>query len=102
MTIDTTIRPLSGAEAARLAAVAKALADPVRVQLVEVLRRHSGQVCQCDLSPLFDITQPTLSHHLGKLREAGLVEVDRRGVWAYYSINSDALGVLPAWLTSPT
>ena len=56
--------------AARMAEVAKALGDPIRLQLVDVLRKHAGKVCVCELVPLFDISQPTLSHHLKKLREA--------------------------------
>jgi len=55
------------AQALRLAEVAKALGDPIRLQLVDVLRRHAGKVCVCELVPLFDISQPTLSHHLSKL-----------------------------------
>jgi len=70
-------------EALRLAAVAKALGDPIRLQLVDVLRRHAGEVCVCELVPLFDVGQPTLSHHLRKLREAGVVDSVRRGLWAY-------------------
>src|SRR3954451_7211331 len=62
-----------------LTAVAKALSDPIRLQIVDVLRRRAGQVCVCDLQSLFPIAQPTLSHHLRKLREAGLVGVERRG-----------------------
>ena len=61
-------------EAERMAGVAKALSDPVRIQLVDVLRRHAGRVCVCEMVPLFDIAQPTLSHHLKKLREAGIVD----------------------------
>jgi ArsR family transcriptional regulator len=83
----------------RLANLAKALADPVRVQLVDVLRKHAGQVCVCELQPLFDISQPTLSHHLRKLREAGIVGVERRGLWAYYYVLPDALEDLTSWLS---
>jgi len=91
---------VSAAGAARLALVAKALSDPVRVQLVDVLRRHAGKVCVCELQPLFEISQPTLSHHLKKLREAGLVGVERQGLWAYYYVLPDALKELSSWLTS--
>ena len=56
-------------QAERMAAIAKALGDPVRLQLVDVLRKHAGKVCVCELVPLFDISQPTLSHHLKKLRD---------------------------------
>src|SRR4051812_22696886 len=85
--------------AVRMADVAKALGDPVRLQLVDVLRKHAGKVCVCELVPLFDISQPTLSHHLKKLREAGIVESERRGLWAYYYVLPDALKELSAWLT---
>ena len=77
----------------------KALADPVRLQLVDVLRRHAGQVCVCDLETLFPISQPTLSHHLRRLREAGIVGVERRGQWAYYYVIPDSLKELSAWLS---
>ena len=85
--------------AERLAAVAKALADPIRLQLVDVLRKHAGKVCVCELQPLFDISQSTLSHHLRKLREAGVVGVERRGLWAYYYVIPDELEDLTSWLS---
>ena len=66
-------------EAERMAAVAKALGDPIRLQLVDVLRKHAGKVCVCELVPLFDLSQPTVSHHLKVLREAGIVGSERRG-----------------------
>ncbi len=87
-------------DAQRLAAVAKALSDPVRVQLIDVLRGHAGKVCVCELVPLFDIGQPTLSHHLRKLREAGLIDCERRGLWAYYYVLPNALEELSAWLST--
>jgi ArsR family transcriptional regulator, arsenate/arsenite/antimonite-responsive transcriptional repressor len=86
-------------EAARMAEVAKALGDPVRLQLVDVLRRHAGKVCVCELVPLFDISQPTLSHHLKKLRDAGIVDSERRGLWAYYYVLPEAMEELSAWLS---
>ena len=85
--------------AIRMAAVAKALGDPIRLQLVDVLKRHAGKVCVCELVPLFDISQPTLSHHLKKLRQAGIVASERRGLWAYYYVNPEALEELSAWLS---
>jgi ArsR family transcriptional regulator, arsenate/arsenite/antimonite-responsive transcriptional repressor len=85
--------------AERLAAIAKALSDPVRVQLVDVLGKAAGEVCVCELVPLFDISQPTLSHHLKKLRDAGIVGVERRGLWAYYFVHPEALKELSAWLS---
>jgi ArsR family transcriptional regulator len=86
-------------DALRMAEVAKALGDPIRLQLVDVLRRHAGKVCVCELVPLFDIAQPTLSHHLGKLRVAGIVDSERRGLWAYYYVIPGALEGLSAWLS---
>ncbi len=90
---------VDAAEAAEIAALAKALSDPVRVQLVDVLRSHAGEVCVCELQPLFDISQPTLSHHLKKLRDAGVVGVERRGLWAFYYVNPSSLEVLDRWLS---
>jgi ArsR family transcriptional regulator len=86
-------------QAERMAAIAKALGDPVRVQLVDVLRKHAGEVCVCELVPLFDLSQPTVSHHLKVLREAGLVGSERRGLWAYYYVIPDALKELSQWLS---
>ena len=84
--------------AERMAVIAKALGDPVRLQLVDVLRKHAGKVCVCELVPLFDLTQPTVSHHLKKLRDAGIVGSERRGLWAYYYVDPEALKELSAWL----
>lgn len=86
-------------QALRMAAVAKALGDPVRVQLIDVLRRHAGKVCVCELVPLFDLSQPTVSHHLKVLRDAGIVGSERQGLWAYYFVNPDALKELSGWLS---
>jgi ArsR family transcriptional regulator, arsenate/arsenite/antimonite-responsive transcriptional repressor len=86
-----------GAE--RMATVAKALGDPIRMQLVDVLRKHAGKVCVCELVPLFDLSQPTVSHHLKVLRDAGIVGSERLGLWAYYYVNPEALEELSAWLS---
>jgi ArsR family transcriptional regulator, arsenate/arsenite/antimonite-responsive transcriptional repressor len=86
-------------QADRMAAVAKALGDPIRLQLVDVLRKHAGKVCVCELTPLFDIGQPTVSHHLKVLRDAGIVDSERRGLWAYYYVVPDALEELAGWLS---
>ena len=85
--------------AERMARIAKALGDPVRLQLVDVLRKHAGKVCVCELVPLFDLSQPTVSHHLKVLREAGIVGSERRGLWAYYFVIPDSLEELSAWLS---
>jgi ArsR family transcriptional regulator, arsenate/arsenite/antimonite-responsive transcriptional repressor len=86
-------------EATRMAQVAKALGDPVRLQLVDVLRRHAGKVCVCELVPLFELAQPTVSHHLKVLRDAGIVGSERQGLWAYYFVIPDALEELSVWLS---
>jgi ArsR family transcriptional regulator len=83
----------------RLAELARALAEPLRVNVIDVLRRHGEPLCQCELVPLFDVPQSTFSHHIMKLVDAGLVTVERRHRWAYYSISSDALAELTAWLS---
>jgi ArsR family transcriptional regulator len=85
--------------AERTAEVAKALSDPIRVQILDLLRSADGDVCQCEFQPLFDVSQPTMSHHLKKLAEVDLIEVERRGKWAYYSMNPDALDELRSWLS---
>jgi ArsR family transcriptional regulator len=85
-------------QAERMATVAKALGDPIRMQLVDVLRKHAGKVCVCELVPLFDLAQPTVSHHLKVLREAGIVGSERRGLWAYYYVEPSALEELATWL----
>ncbi len=89
---------IGGAEAERMALIAKALGDPTRMQLVDVLRKHAGKVCVCELVPLFDLSQPTVSHHLKILRDAGLVGSERRGIWAYYYVLPEALEELSGWL----
>jgi ArsR family transcriptional regulator len=86
-------------QAEHLAVIAKALGDPVRLQLVDVLRQHAGAVCVCELVPLFDISQPTVSHHLKVLRQAGIVGSERQGLWAYYYVIPDALKELSSWLS---
>src|SRR3954452_15629923 len=86
-------------EAERIAAVARAVAEPVRVRILDVLRRSNVELCQCELLPLFDIPQSTLSHHIKKLTDAGLVTVERRHRWAYYALAPDAFEELTTWLS---
>jgi ArsR family transcriptional regulator len=88
-----------GLDAERVAVVARALGEPLRVQILDVLRRSEQAVCQCELIALFDVTQSLLSHHLRKLADAGLVSVERRHRWAYYSASTHALEELTAWLS---
>jgi ArsR family transcriptional regulator len=94
--VDLALAPEAVGE---LTTIAKALSDPVRLQIVDVLRRHQGEVCVCDLQALFDISQPTLSHHLKKLREAGLIGVVRRSQWAYHFVIPEKLETLKSWLS---
>jgi ArsR family transcriptional regulator len=86
-------------DAERLAAVARALSEPLRVRIVDVLRRSAEPVCQCELIALYGIKQSLLSHHMKKLVDAGMVSVERRHKWAYYSTSPDALKELTAWLS---
>ena len=83
----------------RLAAVAKALSEPLRVRIVDLLRRSEEPVCQCELIALYGIKQSLLSHHMKKLVDAELVTVERRGKWAWYASDDDALEVLRTWLS---
>lgn len=85
-------------DAERIAVLAKALADPLRVRILDVLYRSEEQVCQCELIALFEINQSLLAYHMHKLVGAGLVEVQRRHKWAYYSVSTDALKELTSWL----
>lgn len=82
---------LSPGEANELAAMFKALGHPVRLQIVELLSRYAGQVCVCDIESQFDLSQPTISHHLKILREAGLVDAEQRGLWVYYFLHTSAV-----------
>jgi ArsR family transcriptional regulator, arsenate/arsenite/antimonite-responsive transcriptional repressor len=85
-------------DAERIAAVAKALGEPLRVRILDVLRRSEEPVCQCELIALYGIRQSLLSHHMRKLVDAGLVDVERRHRWAYYSAAPDAVQELTTWL----
>lgn len=83
-------------EADALATQLKALAHPVRLQIMGVLSRLGGQVCVCDLEAHFDLAQPTISHHLKVLRQAGLIESEQRAVWVYYHVRPAILARLHA------
>ncbi len=94
--------PIDEASAAGLAQVFKALGDPVRLRLVSLIgAREGGEVCVCDLTSAFDLTQPTISHHLRVLREAGLIDSQRRGTWVYYRLVPAALDRAARLLTMP-
>jgi ArsR family transcriptional regulator len=87
------VAPLSDASRRELAARFKALADPTRVAIVNRLAA-TEECCVCDLTGAFELSQPTISHHLRLLREAGLVEASRRGTWAYYRLIPEAVAEL--------
>ena len=89
--------PLSPAAAAEMATKLKALADPVRLRLFSTVASHAGgEACVCDISDGIDVTQPTISHHLRVLRDAGLLTSERRASWVYYAVAPDALHNLAA------
>ena len=84
--------PLTGDQAVELARVFKAMGDPVRLRLLSLIASHEGgEACVCDLTDVFELTGPTISHHLKVLREAGLITGERRGTWVFYRIRPDAL-----------
>ena len=82
----------------RLAGVLKALAHPVRIQIMYILAQVGGRVCVCDIESQFDIKQPTISHHLRLLREAGLVDAEQRGLYMFYRVTPEALTFLTGHL----
>lgn len=91
--------PLSLAQADRVAPLLKALAEPVRLRLLSLVACHTdGEACVCDLSDAFDLSQPTISHHLKVLHEIGLLDRTKRGVWVYYKVRSEALADVAALL----
>jgi len=93
--------PLAADQAEPLAKMFKALADPVRLRLLSLITSADGEVCVCDLTATFELTQPTISHHLKVLREAGLVGSQRRGTWVYYWAVPENLKRLSALLDDP-
>ncbi|MFF7979919.1 ArsR/SmtB family transcription factor [Streptomyces sp. NPDC007901] len=97
-----TTSPLDEDLAADLAKVFKALGDPVRLRLMSMIasRGEGGEVCVCELTPAFDLSQPTISHHLKLLRQAGLIDCERRGTWVYYWVLPGVLERLAAFLTA--
>ena len=98
-----TREPLMADEAARIAPLLKALADPVRLRLLSIVASHAdGEACVCDLNDAFDLSQPTISHHLKQLHEAGLLDREKRGVWVYYRVNAGTLGDLAVLLGGVT
>ncbi|MFF4825370.1 ArsR/SmtB family transcription factor [Streptomyces sp. NPDC001312] len=94
--------PLDEERAAELAKMFKALGDPVRLRLLSMIAsRQGGEVCVCEMTPAFELSQPTISHHLKQLRQAGLIDCERRGTWVYYWVLPGALDQLAAFLNAP-
>jgi ArsR family transcriptional regulator len=94
--------PLSPAGAQEMAALFKAVADPLRLRLLSLIACHpGGESCVCDLTEEFDVTAPSISYHLKILREAGLISSDRRGTWVYYRVLPDAMARMSAVLEPP-
>ncbi|WP_061295614.1 ArsR/SmtB family transcription factor [Herbidospora cretacea] len=92
--------PLSEQDAVDLAALLKAVADPVRLRLLSMIGSHEGgEACVCDLTDAFDLTAPTISHHLKVLRTAGLIDGERRGTWVYYRVIPETVARLSAIFT---
>ena len=94
--------PLTMEQAEQVAPLLKALADPVRLRLLSLVAScEGGEACVCDLNDAFDLSQPTISHHLKVLHEAGLLERDKRGVWVYYRASTQALAGLATLIGAP-
>ncbi|WP_405450634.1 metalloregulator ArsR/SmtB family transcription factor [Streptomyces achromogenes] len=94
--------PLDEDQAAELAPVFKALGDPVRLRLLSMIAsQQGGEICVCDLTPAFELSQPTISHHLKLLKQAGLIASERRGTWVYYRLLPEKTDRLAAILTRP-
>lgn len=93
--------PLGESQSAELAAMFKALGDPVRLRLLSLIASHpGGEACVCEISATFDVSQPTISHHLKLLRSAGLLDCERRGTWVYYWVIPSALQQLSSVLNA--
>jgi ArsR family transcriptional regulator len=97
-----TSEPLSAEQAEQVSTLLKALADPVRLRLMSLVLSHEGgEACVCDLTDPFDLSQPTISHHLKVLHDAGLLDRDKRGVWVYYTARHDALDSIATLISPP-
>jgi ArsR family transcriptional regulator, arsenate/arsenite/antimonite-responsive transcriptional repressor len=95
-------QPLTTAQAEQIAPLMKALADPVRLRLMSLVASHpGGEACVCDLTGAFDLSQPTISHHLKVLHDSGLLARDKRGVWVYYRARTEALASLGGLIGCP-
>jgi ArsR family transcriptional regulator, arsenate/arsenite/antimonite-responsive transcriptional repressor len=94
--------PLGDVEAVEVASLFKALSDPVRLRLLALIACHDGgEACVCDVTGAFEVSPPTISHHLKVLREAGMITAERRGTWIYYRVEPAALAQLASVLVGP-
>ena len=93
--------PMGEDQALQVSGLLKALADPVRLRLMSMVLSHEGgEACVCDLTPAFDLSQPTISHHLKVLHDAGLVDREKRGTWVYYIARPEAMTALAGLFTT--
>ncbi|WP_408011947.1 ArsR/SmtB family transcription factor [Saccharopolyspora aridisoli] len=92
--------PMSAERSIELARVFKAIGEPVRLRLLSLIASHAGgEACVCDLTGAFELSGPTISHHLKVLREAGIIEGERRGTWIYYRVRPETLSAVSSVLT---
>lgn len=93
--------PISAEQAAGVVSMLKAIADPARLRLLSLVLSHEGgEACVCDLLPFFDLSQPTISHHLKILHESGLLDREKRGTWVFYMARPDAMAALGSLFTT--
>jgi ArsR family transcriptional regulator len=93
-----TCSPLPTEEAETFAALFKALSHPVRVKMLDIIRQAEGDVCVCDVEGNFDLSQPTISHHLKILRDSGLIESQQRGLWVYHRLRPQMFATVQSFL----
>lgn len=90
----TAVKRLPKRQLDRAVRIAKALADPNRIEMLRLVARQSGPMCACDIVEHFDLSQPTVSHHLKTLKQAGLLRGTRKGLWAFYELDPEGVGLL--------
>lgn len=89
---------ISEHEAEHFASLFKAISHPVRVRILNIIQRAEGEICVCHIEESFDLTQPTISHHLKILRDAGLIESEQRGLWVYHRIRPETFATMQHFL----
>ena len=96
--VSVTCTPMPNEDAEKFAALFKAMSHPVRVKMLDIFRCASDDVCVCDVEANFDLSQPTISHHLKILRDAGLIESEQRGLWVYHRLRPDMFATVQSFL----